>query len=481
MPISKSDPPPATGGASSPPLSLTIADGATALYRHDVSGTLAHDGFDAGLDPAQLEATLAALEAPLQRLRQAHGYGSLAILNIVDEREDIETARAALDRLSEGARTLLFFGTGGSGLGGQTLAQLAGWNIPGAADKAQKRRPRTRFFDNLDAHTLTHALPALDLATTRFIITSKSGGTVETLAQAILALDAVKAAGLEARIPELFLGLTEPAREGHHNGLRALCDAHGITVLDHHTGIGGRFSALTNVGLLPALARGLDPFGVRAGAKAVVDAMLNAPAPHHFAPAVGAAAAICVARDLKRPIQVMMPYCDRLARFSHWFVQLWAESLGKGGAGTSPIAALGPLDQHSQLQLFMDGPPHHWMTLLRLDASADATASSAPKEPRIDPALAALAGLDYIAGRTVGEITRAQSAGVAGALNAAGRPVRSFFLPALDERTLGALMMHFMVETILAGALLNVDPFDQPAVELAKRFARDTLGGAAEG
>ncbi len=136
-------------------------------------------------------------------------------------------------------------------------------------------------------------------------------------------------------------------------------------MLDHHTGIGGRFSVLSNVGLLPALARGLDVRALRAGARAVVDQVLAAKAAATCPAAVGAAVAFGLLKSHNVRTHVMMPYADQLGMFAHWFVQLWAESLGKDGSGTSPIACLGPLDQHSQLQLFQDGPRDHLMTILR--------------------------------------------------------------------------------------------------------------------
>ena len=140
------------------------------------------------------------------------------------------------------------------------------------------------------------SLKTLDLAESRFIVTSKSGGTAETLAQVIATLSAVKAAGLEAQIPKLFLGITEPAQPGKANGLRTLLAKFAIPMLEHHTGIGGRFSCLTNVGLMPALARGLDARAIRAGAKTVIDALLAAKTPQDFAPAVGAATAVALAQ-----------------------------------------------------------------------------------------------------------------------------------------------------------------------------------------
>ena len=213
--------------------------------------------------------------------------------------------------------------------------------------------------------------------------TSKSGGTVETLVQTVATLDRLKDAGLSKLIPKLFLGITEPAMPGRSNALRDLLEAHKIPMLPHHTGIGGRFSVLSIVGLLPAMARGLDPLAVRAGAQSVLDAMSAVSEPKVFAPAIGAAVAVGLAKDHGVKVHVMMPYADRLGRFGDWFAQLWAESLGKSGQGTSPVACLGPLDQHSQLQLFMDGPREHLLTIIRL--------ATAGEGPRIDPALARLA------------------------------------------------------------------------------------------
>jgi glucose-6-phosphate isomerase len=422
-----------------------------------------------GLTKAQMDAWLAKLAPHLHELVADYDQSRLPVLRIAEATSDLTEAEAALAKLAAGAKTVVFFGTGGSGLGGQTLAQLAGWNIPGGADAAQKNRPRTRFYDNLDADTLSRGIAGLDLASTRFVVTSKSGNTPETLVQALVVLDALAKAGLATTIPQLLLGITEPAKAGVKNGLRALFGSKGIPLLEHHSGIGGRFSVLTNVGLLPALARGLDAGAVRAGAKSVIDAMRAAKSPADFAPAVGAALAVALSKDKGIRIQVMMPYADRLGKFGHWFVQLWAESLGKKGEGTSPIACLGPLDQHSQLQLFMDGPREHLMTVLRVATSGQG--------PKIDPALAKAAGLEEMAGRNVGDLVAAQAQGVPAALGSAGRPVRTFDLAHLDEFTMGALLMHFMLETILAGRLLGIDPFDQPAVELAKVLSRERLVG----
>ena len=443
------------------------AKSASLLYRQSVAGCTEAAIGAHGLAPGILDRWLGKLEPHLAALADDARTGCLPLLSIPRETADIDQAAAALSSLSKGARTVVFFGTGGSSLGGQTLAQLAGWNIPGGASPAQKKRPRTRFYDNLDGVTLAGALAELDLAATRFVVTSKSGGTAETLAQAIATLSAVDAAGLSSRIPELFLGITEPAAPGKANGLRALFESLGIPLLDHHTGIGGRFSCLTNVGLLPAMARGLDAREIRQGAADVVDLLLAGAAPRDFAPALGAATAVALAKEKGIRSVVMMPYADRLGRLSHWFVQLWAESLGKAGEGTCPIAATGPLDQHSQLQLYMDGPREIYMTIVRT--------TTAGTGPSIDARMARAAGAEFMAGRTIGDVVDAQAHAVPDALAKAGRPVRTLDLARLDERTIGQLLMHLMIETILAGRLLDIDPFDQPAVELAKTLTRDRL------
>jgi glucose-6-phosphate isomerase len=417
-----------------------------------------------------LDKNLRALEPRLASLRKAHADGTLPLLRVPEWRDDIEAARAALKTLSHGARTLVFFGTGGSSLGGQTLAQLGGWGIPGDDKHGSEERPRTRFYDNLDPRTLELSLAGLDLKSARFVVISKSGGTPETLVQISAAVEAVRQAGLASRIPEMFLAVTEPAAKGKANGLRALAEHFSIPVLDHDPNIGGRFSGLTTVGLLPALARGLDVVALRGGGQSVIDALLDAKNASAFAPAMGAAVAIGLAKERGVRANVMLPYSDRLSRFAAWYVQLWGESLGKGGEGTTPVAALGPVDQHSQLQLYLDGAPQHFITVLRTKCEG--------RGPQVPTDLARLASADYLAGRTTGDLVAAQQQAIPEALTKAGRPVRTIDIEILDERALGALMMHFMLETILSAHLLGVDPFDQPAVESGKVLTRRYLAGA---
>jgi glucose-6-phosphate isomerase len=274
-------------------------------------------------------------------------------------------------------------------------------------------------MDNLDPESFAVLLERLPLATSRFAAISKSGGTGETLMQTIAVLSALQAASLGPRIPDIFLGLSEPSKAGKANGLRDLLGKFKVPMLDHHTGVGGRFSVLTNVGLLPAAMLGLDVVAVREGAGLALAPVLAKKKAAEVPAALGAALSVALAETKGKGIAVLMAYADRLERFTRWYVQLWAESLGKDGKGTTPIAALGPVDQHSQLQLFIAGPRDKLFTVITTD--------------------------------------------------------RAGMGPRIDEESLGELLMHFMLETIIAAQLLGVDAFDQPAVEEGKVLAKKYL------
>jgi glucose-6-phosphate isomerase len=323
-------------------------------------------------------------------------------------------------------------------------------------------------MDNLDPTTYGALLAKLPLATTRFVAISKSGGTGETLMQTAAALAAVKQAGLEARIGELFYGISEASKAGAKNGLRELLGA-SVSFLEHDPGIGGRYSVLSNVGLLPAAVLGLDIKAIRAGAAMALAPVLAGNPAREVAPALGAALNIAAAQAGKT-IAVLMAYADRLERFTRWYTQLWAESLGKDGKGTTPIGALGPVDQHSQLQLFIAGPRDKLFTLV--------TVGAAGQGPRIDADLAKRAGEPDFGGRTIGDLVAAQGRATAETLAKNGRPVRTIHIEKLDETSLGALLMHFMLETIIAAHLLGVEPFGQPAVEEGKVLAKQYLAKA---
>ena len=412
--------------------------------------------------PANFPEVVARTEAALAALRAHHADGSLPLLRLPQSRDDIAAILGYATLLRDGATDVVFLGTGGSSLGGQTLTQLAGYGVPvlGAL-----RQPRLHFLDNLDPGTFGAALEQLPLRTTRFVAISKSGGTGETLMQTAAAISAITSAGLDPH--DRFVAISEPGRPGKRNGLRELLGTHRVPMLDHDPGVGGRFSVLTNVGLLPAAVAGLDISAIRSGAADALAPVLDRKPAGEVPAAVGAALAVALASG--KPISVMMAYADRLERFTRWYVQLWAESLGKDGKGTTPIAARGPVDQHSQLQLFIAGPRDKLFTVI--------TTGAAGRGPRIEADLAKLAGEPDFAGKTMGDLVAAQGRATAETLAKNGCPVRTIHVERLDEASLGELLMHFMLETIIAAHLLGVDPFDQPAVEEGKILAKQYLKG----
>ena len=389
--------------------------------------------------------------AVLDRVRAERAAGGLPVLDVPGRTDDLPAIEAAAARLRGSFDHVVVLGAGGSSLGGRTLCALAN----GATG------PRLHFADNIDPLGFETLLGGLDGGRSGFIAISKPGATAETLAQTLAVLDTLgDAAG------ERLTVVTQPGE----SPLRRLAERIGCAVLDHDPEVGGRYAALTVSGLLPAFAAGLDGRALRAGAGAVLDAALTSRDAAGCTPAVGAAIAVGLLREHNLSTTVLMPYCDRLAAFGLWFRQLWAESLGKDGTGTTPLNALGATDQHSQLQLWLNGPPDKMFTLVTLD--------HAGAGPRLPAGLSGDAELAYLEGRAMGDLLAAEQRATAETLARHGRPVRLIRLASLDERTLGALLMHFMLETIITAGLIGVNPFDQPAVDEGKALARVYLAEA---
>lgn len=434
-------------------------------FTQDVTKALAPAIGATGIPQAAYEATLARTLQVLYRLRDQSRDGSLPLLGLPAAKADLAPVKALAKSLRKGAKDIVFFGTGGSALGGETIAQLADYGVSGVA--AFSKAPRVHFINNLDPVSLTTMFASLTLNKTKFVAISKSGGTGETLMQTMAAVDALTAAGLGEAIAEHIVGLSEPEKAGKPNALRALLAPYGCQFLDHHTGVGGRYSCLTNVGLLPAAILGLDIAQLRKGAAEALNPVLKARSPADVPAAVGAALQVA-AMEAGKTITVIMPYTDRLDRFTKWFVQLWAESNGKNGKGSQPVATLGPVDQHSAQQLFLAGPRDKLFTVLTLDTKG--------KGPAMSHALASRIGEPGFVGKTIGDLVSAQGEAMVDTFASNGCAVRRIRVPVLNEYSLGALLMHFMLETIIAGYLMSVDPFDQPAVEEAKILAKRYLG-----
>ncbi|MBS7695839.1 MULTISPECIES: glucose-6-phosphate isomerase [unclassified Chelatococcus] len=417
-----------------------------------------------GLPATAIEAALSAVGTAADRLREDQSKGTLPLLRLPATTDDLDSIRATGRKLRDGATDIVILGVGGSSLGAQALAQLADYLVPGLGRLGDG--PRIHFFDNLDPLTYEAVLERLPLGTTRFFAVSKSGGTGETLMQVIAVLTALDRAGLRDRAKDLIFGLSEPQKDGKRNALRDLLAPEGVSFLEHDPNVGGRYSVLSNVGLVPAAALDIDVAAIRAGAAKALAPFADGTDLKDNPAAVGAALNVAATLEGKG-IAVVMAYADRLERFMKWWVQLWAESLGKDGKGTQPVGALGPVDQHSQQQLYLAGPKDKLFTVITTDVAG--------KGSVIDEALSRRAGEPGFAHKRIGDFVAAQGLAMIDTFAKNGCPVRRIHVPVLNETAMGQLLMHFMLETILTGYALGLDPFDQPAVEEAKILAKKYL------
>jgi glucose-6-phosphate isomerase len=432
---------------------------APSTYIQDIRACFADAIGPAGLDQAVYREYLAGAETSLKRLRVQATSGALPILMLPERRDDMRALTEAVSRYRD-LDDVIVLGTGGSSLGGRTLTALADGGLGSAAQRPG--RPRLWFIENVDPFGFERIVGAVDPARSGIVIISKSGSTAETLSQALALLPHLESAVGRDALRRRATVITEPA----DNPLRRLAERHGLPLIDHDPKVGGRYSVLSPTGLLPALIVGLDAAMIRAGAAESLHAALDAEA-GASPPAIGAAVNVALAERRGISQTVVMPYLDALAPFGLWFRQLWAESLGKSGKGTTPIRAQGAVDQHSQLQLYLAGPADKMFTIVMGETRGAG--------PRYDAGKLGDAALGWLAGHSLGDLLDVSQRATAETLARNGRPVRTIRVPRLDERSLGALLMHFMLETIVAADLWGVDPFDQPAVEDAKKLARDYL------
>lgn len=397
-----------------------------------------------------------------------YARGELGFLDLPRDRALCEaTVALAREALARGTSDVVVLGIGGSALGPialRTALRPIGWNA--MHDAARGGHPRLHVLDNVDPASIGGLLGRLDLRSACFLVTSKSGGTAETMAQYLVARGQVEAAGLAPR--EHFVFVTDPAR----GALRHIASQEGIPALTIPPNVGGRFSVLSPVGLFPAAIVGIDVEGLLAGAEAMrqrcdTDVLTANPA--------GTFAVLQWLADAVhgRRIHVFMPYSDLLRDTAAWFVQLWAESLGKVRAdgvhvGPTPVAALGATDQHSQVQLFMEGPADKTVTFV--------TVGDGGEDVAIPGAHAELPDLAYLGGRWLGELLQAEQRATAGALAVRGRPSMNIRLDTVDAWHVGGLFMLLELATAYAGEMYGVNAFDQPGVELGKRFTYALFG-----
>jgi glucose-6-phosphate isomerase len=433
--------------------------------RLDVSGML-RAAVPSGPDAAALAALRPTLAAAVRGFDALDARGALGFRDL--EGQAAERARM-LDWATQtrrGLEDVIVLGIGGSALGTVALRTALlprDWNA--RTPEQRQGRPRLHVLDNVDPRSISGLLDLVALAHTRVLVVSKSGSTAETMAQYLLVRDRLRAAGRSPR--EHLAFITDPTV----GALRKVADAEGIPAFAVPSNVGGRFSVLTPVGLLPAALLGMDVEQLVAGAIAMRDRCAGAELRAN--PALAYAALQWRAHEeAGQGLHVLMPYSDALRDFAPWFVQLWAESLGKRRAdgrhvGPTPIAAVGATDQHAQVQLFMEGPADKTVTFVDVEEHDEVRIPDADDTP---------GSLAYLRGRGFAELLRAEARATAAALAQMGRPTMTLRVTRADAWHLGGLVMFFELATIYAAQCYGVDPLDQPGVELGKQLTYYQFG-----
>ena len=426
-------------------------------YVQDIDGCMVEAIGGAGMSRQEFLCELEGCEKALGNLRRACEHQEIPALDTEKSLTALEFLLPLTENIRKSFKTVVVLGVGGSSLGGSTLSGLLG--VP-LRDRAG---PVLCFLDNIDPNSVEGILETLDLETTFFLVISKSGRTLSTLAQFLICSEAVSAVVGSGSVSKHFIVVTEITK----SPLRHCAERMSVMVLEHDSAVGGRFSVFSTAGLAPALIAGVNCRELLEGSASALDNMLSGTSVEVVEPARGAALIVGLANRRKINTSVLMPYSDRLRCFGLWYRQLVAESLGKNGKGILPINAAGIVDQHSQLQLFLDGPRDKMVTFIGVDNAG----------------LGRLIPTDFIESPegelfkdcSLGDLFDAEYEATVRSLTTAGRPVRRFRLDRLEERGLGALLMHFMLEVILVASRFGVDPFDQPAVEAGKALTRELL------
>lgn len=394
--------------------------------------------------------------------------GVLGFLDLTDGGSVLPEIRAFADGMGQAFSDVVLLGIGGSALGPIALRSAlrsTRWNE--LDDEGREYYPRLHVVENVDPSTLAALLDRLELGRTLVLVISKSGGTAETMAQYLIVRGRLETE-LGDKATRHFVFITDPAK----GALRRIAEADGIAALAIPPNVGGRFSVLSAVGLLPAALIGIDVEALLAGA-AEMKARCEAESLEENPAAVFAAAHWIADTFLGLHTHVFMPYADPLRDLALWFVQLWAESLGKIRAdgtsvGPTPLAALGATDQHSQVQLFMEGPRDKTVAFVQV-----ATTTRDIEIPRLHADVPELA---YLGGKSLAQLLDAERQATAAALAQRGRPNLTITLDTLDAYHLGGIFMLLEIATVYAGEWYGVDAMNQPGVELGKQFTYALMG-----
>ena len=367
---------------------------------------------------------------------------------------------------------ILVLGIGGSALGGLAVTEALlkpYWNL--LTKEQRDNYPRIFFLDNIDPDTMNGLLEVIDLKKTLVNVITKSGDTAETMSQYMVIKDL-----MQKELGDDYRKNIVATTDKKMGILRQLADQEGYKTFFVPDDVGGRFSVFSAVGLLPFALVGLDVDQIMNGIKDMDLALKNTDINQNIA-AQSALIHYLMDTKLNKRLSVMMPYSSRLKYVSDWFVQLWAESLGKEynkngekvNIGPTPIKALGATDQHSQIQLYNEGPNDKLITFIRIE-NFD-TVLEIPK-------MFEYTGIGYLGGKTINDLMNAEADSTRVTLSDYSRPTITITLNKIDEYNIAQLLYMLEVQTAIAGELYNIDTFNQPGVEQAKNYTYALMGRA---
>jgi glucose-6-phosphate isomerase len=431
---------------------MTVRLDASGMWQEAIGGE--------GVTHGEIEGLAERATACARALQAKRAAGELAVYDLPQQADMLRRITKLAAAVREEVETLVVLGIGGSALGGRAILQAL-------ADGSR----RVEVADNVDPWSFGALLDSLDLTRTAFNVVSKSGETAATMAQFLIVRDRL----LRALGAIDYKSRVIVTTDGEHGSLRQIVNDEGFRDLVVPAGVGGRFSVLTAAGLFPAAVAGVRVEDLLAGA-AWMDSRLRAETLHENPAHLLAALLYLAETKRKKNIAVLMPYSDRLRAFARWFAQLWAESLAKSSdvegnpthSGQTPQPAVGATDQHSQLQLYLDGPPDKVVIFIRVEDHG--------REIEIPKAYDDLEGVGYLSGKGLGALLNMEQRATELALQKRGRMVMTLALPQLNAFTLGQLFFLFEAATVFAGALHRVNSLDQPAAEEGRRLTFGLAG-----
>ncbi|MBE5732886.1 MAG: glucose-6-phosphate isomerase [Clostridiales bacterium] len=424
-----------------------------------------------GVNPACIDADKEVIASAFKTVMDNRGKGWQEWCDLPYASEEyLDEMISYCGDIGKKAESFVVFGIGGSALGPLAVATSLIHLHHNELPASKRKGPKLYVEDNVDPERMSALLDVLDLKTAYFNVITKSGETSETLTQFLILYNMLKKElGVEEAKKHIIV--TTTVGKGTLYNISA---KEGFKVYDVQKGVGGRFSVLSPVGLVTFAAMGMDIKAMLKGAATMAEASANGDI--YKNPTLMSAYLKWVSMKQGKNISVLMPYADGLKYMADFYCQIWAESLGKEvdvngkviNAGQTPAKALGVTDQHSQVQLYTEGPFDKVVTFIAVDEYR-----STVTIPHDD-----VDACDFLKGHTMNELINAERKATEFALMKAGRSNFTIYLPVVNEETVGELLMYFMYDTAFAGALLNIDAYNQPGVEEGKKATFAMLGRA---